>query len=180
MLSIANILLPVIRPIFMKIKILKKKIYNLIDRKIDNQKLMINIGGGYYFRRHWRVMDFPGQWYYFAKGSIDYEFDLTSGDSFPLASNSVSFFFSSHTLEHIPQECCQHIINEMYRCLKPGGAVRITMPDFDLAYEAFARNCIKFFVKYPGRCIEEKFLDFFATYMKDKIDYEELRNFFLH
>ena len=46
MLSIANILLPVIRPIFMKIKILKKKIYNLIDRKIDNQKLMINIGGG--------------------------------------------------------------------------------------------------------------------------------------
>lgn len=170
--------LSALRPISVRIKVIRKRIFNLVDRKTDEQKLMINIGGGHYFRRHWRVLDLPSYWYHFVEGSIDYKFDLTSSDPFPLSSNSVSFFFSSHTLEHIPQECCQHILDEIFRCLKPGGAVRLTMPDFDLAYEAFAKNDIDFFVKYSGACIEEKFLGFFATYMKDKVSPEELRKNF--
>ena len=139
---------------------------------------MINIGGGYFFKRHWKVLDRPSQWYSFVDGSIDYVFDLTSNEPFPLATASVSFFYSSHTLEHIPQGCCQHVLDEIYRCLKPDGAVRLVMPDFDRAYEAFAQTDLDFFNGYPGTCLEEKFLDCFATYLKDKVSPEELgRNF---
>jgi ubiquinone/menaquinone biosynthesis C-methylase UbiE len=165
-------------PILIRIKVIRKRLYNLIGSKTDNQKLMINIGGGPYFRRHWKVLDFQSKWYSYPKGCIDYEFDLTSSKSFPLSNNSVFFFFSSHTLEHIPQENCQHIFDEIFRCLKPGGAVRITVPDFDLAYEAFRKNDIDFFVKYDGKCIEKKFLSFFATYLIDNVSIEELRKKF--
>ncbi len=123
-------------------------------------------------------MDFSSQWYGYANGAIDYQFDLTSCDQFPLESESVSFFYSSHTLEHIPQEYCQHILDEMFRCLKHGGTMRLTMPDFDLAYEAFAENSIGFFVKSPGKGIEDRFLDFFATYLKGKVPSEELHRDF--
>lgn len=158
------------------IKLIKKKIFKLIDKRTDEQKLMINIGGGYYFRRYWRVMDFSSKWYHFRKGAIDYEFDLASNDLFPIADNSVSFFYSSHTLEHIPQEFCQHILNEIFRCLKIGGVVRITAPDFDLAYKAFLSNSIDFFSIYSGgACIEEKFLEFFATYLKGKVSYKKMK-----
>lgn len=163
-------------PILIWIKLTKKKTFELIDKKTNEQKLMINIGGGHFFRRHWRVMDFSSKWYHFRKGIIDYEFDLASNDSFPIKDNSVSFFYSSHTLEHIPQECCQHIMNEIFRCLKVGGAVRITVPDFDLAYKAFLSNSIDFFSIYSGgTCIEEKFLEFFATYLKGKVCYKKMK-----
>lgn len=120
--------------ILMGIAIIRKKIFNFVDRKIDKQKLMINIGGGYFFRRHWKVLDLPPDSFnylsihrYFYTGdsprkiALDYVFDLISGKPFPLSDDSVAFFYSSHTLEHIPQECCQFILNEMFRCLKPGG-----------------------------------------------------------
>ena len=92
---------------------LKKNYFKKIDRKEDSEKIMINIGGGNYFRRHWKVLDFPSKWYSHFPGSIDIEFDLTNGKKFPVKDNSVTFFYSSHTLEHIPQEYCQHILNEI-------------------------------------------------------------------
>ena len=156
-------------------KPIKKLLFKLIDKKTDDQNLMINIGGGEYIRRHWRVLDYPTQWYNHTKVFIDYCFDLMTNKPLPFSDNSVAFFYSAHTLEHIPQEFCQHIFDEIYRCLKNGGAIRITMPDFDLAYSAFGKNDIDFFVKYPGENIEEKFLDYFATYMEDKVSREELR-----
>lgn len=172
LLSITRKILRIYTVYFM---IFLKKIFNFIDKKTDKEKLMINIGGGLYFRRHWKVMDFHSKWYNYSKGCIDYEYDLTSDKPFPLTDNSISFFYCSHTLEHIPQEHCQHILNEIYRCLKQNGAVRFTMPNFDLAYEAFGKNNIDFFVKYDGQNIEQKFLRFFVFYLADKVRPEELR-----
>lgn len=156
-------------------KLAKKLSFKLIYEKTDNQNLRINIGGGAFIRRHWRVLDYPTQWYNYNKVFIDYCFDLTTGKPLPFSDNSVAYFYSSHTLEHIPLEFCQHILDEIYKCLRLGGAVRLTMPDFDLAYRAFGKNDIEYFVKYPGENIEGKFLDYFATHMKDKESPEELR-----
>jgi len=141
-------------------------------------ELMINIGGGKYYRKHWRILDFPSKHYPYPSSDIDYIFDLTSDKSLPFKDNSVKFFFSSHTFEHIPQEHCQHIFNEIFRCLKKGGAIRITLPDFDKAYNAYRDRNIKFFVKYSGDNIEEKFLKFFGSYLKKKVPIEELKFFF--
>lgn len=156
------------------ILILKKQFFKFIDRK-DDHNLNINIGGGRFVRRHWKVLDFPSPHYNYPSAIIDYKHYLTSNKPFPFSDNSVNLFYSSHTFEHIPSEFCQYIFNEIYRCLKVGGAVRIVTPDFDLAYEAFGKGDIDFFKKYSGQNIEEKFLDFFATYMKDKVSPQDLQ-----
>ena len=67
-------------------------------------------------------------------------------------------------IEHIPQRYCQHLFTELYRCLKTGGVVRFTNPDFDLGYQAYKRKEIEFFNKYKGNDLDEKFLYFFASH----------------
>lgn len=147
-------------------KMIRKKIYDIKDRKINQKKVYIDIGGNYFVRRHWRIMDYPTSHYFFIPGIIDIKYDLTSGEKFPLNNNSVDLFFSSHTLEHVPQKYCQFIFNEIYRCLKDDGGVRLTMPDFDLAYNAYKKNNIDFFNMYDGT-IEKRFLRYFASHLME-------------
>lgn len=156
-----------------KIRLIKRRLFRLIDKEVDKQNLMVNLGGGRYARRHWRVLDFPSQHYSSNNGFIDYCHDLTSEEPLPFSDGSVSFFFS---LEHIPQENCQRIFDEMYRCLKQDGSVRIAVPDFDLAHDALGKNDIGYFAKFGSNGgIEKGFLDHFATFMMDKTSPEELR-----
>ena len=63
---------------------------------------MINIGGGHFFRRHWKILDFSSQWYNWLPGAID--FNLSSDKPLPFKNEQISFFYSSHTIEHIAQE----------------------------------------------------------------------------
>jgi len=84
--------------------------------------------------------------------------------------------YSQHTLEHIPQEFCQHIFDEIHRCLKPGGAVRIMVPDFDLAKKAFLANDLNFDRDWTTGPISTKFLAVFASYYIDKLSLEEIKN----
>lgn len=111
--------------------------YSFFDKQVDSQNRMINIGGSRFYKRHWKVLDYrhPSTDRYDFPG-IDYNFDLTSGLSLPFANDQVLYFYSSHTLEHIPQEFVPHILREIHRCLKPGGALRITLPDFDKLWQA--------------------------------------------
>ena len=107
---------------------------------------MVDIGAGYSFRRHWKNMDYPTSHYVFLSGVVDYKFNLSSKKLFPFKSDSVNFFYSSHTFEHILQPYIPFIFKEIFRCLKPNGAVRITMPDFKLACNAFKENNIDFYM----------------------------------
>ena len=138
---------------------------------------MVNIGGGAYYRKHWKVLDYQSFHYRIPSYYIDYNFDLASNNPLPFKTNSVNFFYSSHTLEHIPQEFCQNIFNEFYRCLKKGGAVRLALPDFDKIFEAYRNNEKTIFnsVFFKNKQEENyrKFLDFFATYMKNKVSKNE-------
>jgi ubiquinone/menaquinone biosynthesis C-methylase UbiE len=127
------------------------------------KSIRVNIGGGNFIRPGWLSMDYQSESYPYQLSLLDHNFDLTSGEPFPFADNSVDFFYSQHTLEHIPQEHCDFIFAEMYRCLKPGGAVRLNMPDYDLAYAAAKAGNFDFF---PNRadirsslalCLVERF-----------------------
>ena len=144
------------------------------------KRLMINIGGGLYFRPGWRVMDYVSPFYPFAGKYIDYNIDLMGKVSFPFEDNSVAVFYSSHTLEHIPQEFCQNILDEIHRCLEPGGVVRLTMPDYDILRAAALRNDEPFFESQMARdlTIEESLVSQIATDMAGRAPRDEvIRNF---
>jgi predicted SAM-dependent methyltransferase len=161
-----KILLSLARSVRFAVRIGKKITHNALDRFDVEKNLMVDIGGGDRAIRHWKVLDYITDHYDYTGLFVDYNFDLTSGKRLPFADESVAFFYSSHTLEHIPQEHCQFILEELVRCLKKGGAARITVPDYGLAYKAFGEKDKKFF-RYDNQTLEENFLHFFASYWKN-------------
>jgi predicted SAM-dependent methyltransferase len=56
--------------------------------------------------------------------------DLSYG--LPFADGTLDFVYSSHFIEHLFRKDARFLFKEMYRALKPGGMIRISIPD--LAY----------------------------------------------
>lgn len=97
----------------------------VLDR---NRKNHINLGSGPSRVDGLINIDF------FATSGIDYGADLR----YPLriAGETVDGIFCEHTLEHLVYQDVDKILNECYRILKPGGVIRIVLPDLSL----FIRN----------------------------------------
>ncbi len=49
--------------------------------------------------------------------------------TFPFDDASVDFIYSSHTLEHFSKEDGERFLKECHRVLKPGGIIRVVVPD---------------------------------------------------
>ena len=49
----------------------------------------------------------------------------------PFASGSFAAVYSSHVLEHLPLHGAKACVREAFRCLGPGGVLRISVPDLD-------------------------------------------------
>ena len=60
--------------------------------------------------------------------------------SIPFEDNSVDYVYSSHFLEHLAKTERDRLIAEIYRVLKPGGRVRIAVPDLDFAVSLYKLN----------------------------------------
>ena len=61
--------------------------------------------------------------------------DLSTG--LPAESDSVDLIYSEHFLEHIPLAAGQRLLAHCHRALRPGGRVRIAMPDLAAVVEAY-------------------------------------------
>jgi predicted SAM-dependent methyltransferase len=62
-------------------------------------------------------------------------------DSLPyLGANFADFIYTSHCLEHIPYDQVPKVLAEWARVLKPGGRLRIAVPDFDGIVNAYQRS----------------------------------------
>ena len=155
----------------------RKKTYGRLNDTDGAGHIMVNIGGGYFLRRGWKSLDHHSSSYPYKISYLDCNFDLTSGEPFPFADNSVRFFYSQHALEHIPHEFCPHIFSEFHRCLAPGGAVRLAMPDFDKAYDAYMTGNEAFFAnRGTGASVPEiSLIEMFATGLVGKVTSEEVR-----
>jgi SAM-dependent methyltransferase len=56
----------------------------------------------------------------------------------PFADNTADFIYSSHFLEHLFKDEAQRVLRESLRALKPGGIVRICVPDLAHAVALYA------------------------------------------
>jgi ubiquinone/menaquinone biosynthesis C-methylase UbiE len=61
--------------------------------------------------------------------------DLTYGIPFPDA--TVDFVYSSHFLEHLNRPAGIRLLRDCYRVLRPGGAIRICVPDLEKAVQFY-------------------------------------------
>lgn len=64
--------------------------------------------------------------------------DLTYG--IPFADQTVDFLYTSHFLEHISQGAGQMLLGEAARVLKPGGVLRVCVPDLEYALSLYAKG----------------------------------------
>lgn len=56
---------------------------------------------------------------------------------FPFPDNRFEGIYTEHCLEHIPLDACQRNLQEFHRMLKPGGRVRIIVPDGELLFNIY-------------------------------------------
>jgi predicted SAM-dependent methyltransferase len=96
-------------------------------------------------------------------------------DGIPLNDNSIDVVFSSHFLEHLTKTDGQQLLNDIYRILKPGGLVRILVPDLDLAIQRFNKGEINetldlfFYTSEKGDFSAHKYNYTFAS-LKNKLE----------
>jgi predicted SAM-dependent methyltransferase len=60
--------------------------------------------------------------------------------SIPLRDQAADFLYSSHFLEHLVMRDAVHLLKECYRVLKPGGIVRVCVPDLAYAVSLYSQG----------------------------------------
>jgi len=67
----------------------------------------------------------------------------------PFRDRTVDIFYSHHMVEHLPDSLLPFHFAEMFRCLKPGGAIRIGGPNGDSAIQMFTEGNDAWFGDWP-------------------------------
>lgn len=92
----------------------------------------LNLGCGSTFHKDWTNVDFV------STGENVIAHNLLAG--IPFEKNQFEAVYHSHVLEHFPKKEAVFFIKECYRVLKPGGIIRIAIPDL----ERIAKNYLKY------------------------------------
>jgi predicted SAM-dependent methyltransferase len=91
----------------------------------------LNLGCGSHFNAQWVNVDFSKN----GEGVIAH--NLLKG--IPFADNTFEVVYHSHVLEHFSKDDGALFIKECYRVLKPGGILRITIPDLEQIISNYSR-----------------------------------------
>lgn len=131
--------------------------------KVHEDRRRINIGGGNWYSPGWENID-----YFASHPFADYRIDLRSMQPLPMKDQCAELIYSSHCFEHISDDEALYTLTECRRILKPGGLIRIAVPDMDKAFDAYNRGDRGFFeeggVACVGDTIEEQLVNFFSSY----------------
>jgi predicted SAM-dependent methyltransferase len=112
----------------------KSSIKKIIDRMITKKqkKIMLNVGCGTDYKDGWINIDNNSD---NNIEHLDLNWDLRN--PLPLEDNSIDFIFNEHFLEHLTVEEGQAAIKDFMRVLKPGGVLRIAMPDLAVSVDKY-------------------------------------------
>jgi predicted SAM-dependent methyltransferase len=92
--------------------------------KIPNNNIkLLNLGCGYRFHPTWTNVDFK------STGPEVITHDI--GKGLPFESKSFDAVYHSHLLEHFPKNHVSKFLSECLRVLKPGGTLRVVVPDLE-------------------------------------------------
>jgi hypothetical protein len=80
----------------------------------------LHLGCGFEHKAGWTNIDLVGS-------KADIFWDLRRG--IPFADNSVDAIFHEHLLEHLPMRTGLSFTDDCYRALRPGGVLRVVVPD---------------------------------------------------
>jgi SAM-dependent methyltransferase len=75
---------------------------------------------------------------------IDISCDILEG--LPLERDSLDYIVSHHSLPEIPMTDIVGVLEELRRVLKPGGVLRISLPDLDKGIQAYLENDRDYFL----------------------------------
>jgi predicted SAM-dependent methyltransferase len=114
----------------------KAKIKKLIIGKSDTVKL--NVGCGTDYKKGWVNIDNNSD---NNIEKLDLNWDLRN--PLPFKEGDVDFIFNEHFFEHLTVEEGQVAMKDLMRVLKPGGVMRIAMPDLEWVVDNYLHLDIK-------------------------------------
>lgn len=125
----------------------ERRLYvELFGHHAVQEKLFFNLGAGSFRHPCWTNVDNPSQYYAKAQqGGVHLSWDAMSAQSVPIPDSTAHIVYCSHMIEHLPDESARHLVQEAWRCLRPGGIFRITTIDVDKDYRAFKANDRRYF-----------------------------------
>lgn len=95
-------------------------------------------------------------------------FQMDASRTFPFAADEFDYIFSEHMFEHLNLCGQQNMLKECYRVLKPGGVLRIAIPDFDFLIDL---------VNNPDSEINSKYLDWsYKRFVSKNVNFEVTRS----
>jgi predicted SAM-dependent methyltransferase len=95
--------------------------------------LFVNLGCGQRYHCDWKNFDF------YSNSEFVSAHNLLEG--IPLPDTSADVVYHSHVLEHFPRGSAHAFLKECHRVLKPGGIIRIAIPDL----HGIAQNYMRLF-----------------------------------
>ena len=99
---------------------------------MDSKHLKLNLGCGSRFEKDWINIDFHSY------DPAVRAYNLLKG--IPLNDNSVEFVYHSHLLEHFLKRDASFLMAECMRVLKPGGIIRVVVPDLENIVRAYIKS----------------------------------------
>lgn len=107
-----------------------------LEKLLRNKKTTkLNIGCGTDYKEGWINVDNNSD---NNITKLDLNWDLRN--PLPFQDNSIDFVFNEHFFEHLTVDEAQLVIKDLMRVLKPGGVMRIAMPDLEAIVKQYRKG----------------------------------------
>lgn len=114
--------------------------------------MRINFGSGPVYAEGWFNID------------LDPSFKIDAQTTKDLPDNSVDYIVAHHSLQAVEYWHFQTILLDLYRVLKPGGVLRVSIPDILRGFQAFQENDLDWFPQMAHEPIDARFTKWLTWY----------------